>query len=235
MSTDEPGPSHFKDIKARFESGLNAPTLNNHHSESNVAKTKRLFEKTKNPINASNRFKPALKPKPKFLSQQKLDSQPPPVPKHASFNRSIVSPISNNKFNFSQSYTTTTITNSDVSSCLGPSPLSSALSSSDNLRDSFMSDDVLPATPTATDTPADSSSSEDSSPEYDDDDFYVDEENVNGESSKVETLHTSVINQMKKEGLFKQLEAIKENNQNNMVVDDDDTVSLSFLNMVIVF
>jgi hypothetical protein len=222
MSTDEPGPSHFKDIKARFESGLNTPTINNHHSESNVEKTKRLFEKTKNPINASNRFKPALKPKPKFLSQQKLDSQPPPVPKHASFNRSIVSPVSNNKFNFSQSYTTT---NSNVSSCLGPSPLSSALSSSDNLRDSFMSDDVLPATPTATDTPADSSSSEDSSPEYDydDDDFYVDEENVNGESSKVETLHTSVINQMKKEGLFKQLEAIKENNQNNMVVDDDDT------------
>uniref|UniRef100_A0AC34FUB2 Uncharacterized protein n=1 Tax=Panagrolaimus sp. ES5 TaxID=591445 RepID=A0AC34FUB2_9BILA len=220
MSTDEPGPSHFKNIKARFESASTTPSLNNQNPESTVAKTKRLFEKTKNPINASNRFKPALKPKPKYLSQQRIDPGPPPVPKHASFNHSAVSPVFNSKFNFSDSSYATTSTSNGSSLC--PS-MSSTLSSSDNLRDSHMSDDALPSTPTATDTPADSSSSEDSSPEFDEDDFYDHErkESINGETSKAETLHTSIINQMKKEGLFKHLEAIKENQNMNGIHEDE--------------
>ena len=80
---------HRKHIKARFESSSsNAPNNISNNNESTVAKTKSnffgslkylyiiliisgMFEKTKNPINASNRFKPALKPKPKHLSQVK--------------------------------------------------------------------------------------------------------------------------------------------------------------------
>uniref|UniRef100_A0A914YED1 Uncharacterized protein n=1 Tax=Panagrolaimus superbus TaxID=310955 RepID=A0A914YED1_9BILA len=67
MSADEPGPSQVKNIKAKFESATSTSTLNH---PVNVEKTKRLFEKTTTPINSSNRFKPALKPKPKYLQQK---------------------------------------------------------------------------------------------------------------------------------------------------------------------
>uniref|UniRef100_A0A914Z944 DH domain-containing protein n=1 Tax=Panagrolaimus superbus TaxID=310955 RepID=A0A914Z944_9BILA len=91
------------------------------------------------------------------------------------------------------------------------------LSPSDNFRDSQMSDDFLPSTPTTTDTLADSSSSEESSPEFEEDDLYDREKklSVHDESPAVDTLHTSVINEMKEKGLFKQLEAIKENKISN--------------------
>ncbi|KAE9553156.1 hypothetical protein FO519_003635 [Halicephalobus sp. NKZ332] len=218
MSEDGPSFSvSVNDIKARFESSQNSSRSINHNNGTGVvAQRKGRFEKNKNcNVYSSSRFRkpPPLPPKPKDANQ-KYCTKPPPIPQHSNsfLPNGIVPkaplsapPIPSSSFHFTNGHP-------EVNSN-GPNSLFSPISTSsvegESARESVTSCDVPPPTPI--ENGADCSSAEES-----DDDSSTDDKEYNsldpsdqGESplylGKTNTLHTSVINQMKRDGLFAKL------------------------------
>uniref|UniRef100_A0A7E4V6W8 DH domain-containing protein n=1 Tax=Panagrellus redivivus TaxID=6233 RepID=A0A7E4V6W8_PANRE len=212
MATEDEARPSVRDRRAQFEApnGASVATSSG-DTGSRVSKAKRLFEKSKNAAQTP-RFKPALPPKPKDLDSRK-SIFPPPVPKHAPpaiperpFSLRRKSWTDNNNCNQS---------NESQSQQNNQFQHRSSVDGSDSARDSVISDDgPSPAANENVDSSADDSASTDDTSDQGDDEPYGSqfnhlkdyfEEEGPGTFSKQDTLHTSVINQMKREGLFEGL------------------------------